>query len=160
MTDYDNQEERDRAEALMAAGTQAPPDTEEKLARLHELQARLRVDPRLKAEYEALRNELVRELATTGPRWFLDGEGHKHLAHPVEPEETVLDVELAIALAKQGKIDPATLDLIAPRKQNLEGLRKAITKKRLTNRQIADLVSFRPKTGHVGYLDPESGADG
>lgn len=143
-------------EAILAAATDASPDTEADLARLYELAAYLRVDPALKKEYEELRNKLVRRLGEDGPRIFVDAEGHKHIGYPTRPVNTVLDLDVAQSMRRRRgvrAISAETLDLIAPRKQNLEGLKMAKARGWITEDQLLELTTETPGTGYVSWIE-------
>lgn len=132
----------------------ADPDTEDKLNQLIAMQVRRRKDPDLERRYEALRGDLTKQLAREGARWFETDDGSKLLAVTISPEKTDLDVEEAIRLYEEGELDLATLDMIAPRGQSLEGIRTAITKGWLTPAQMRKVLTFRPGTPYVKFVDP------
>lgn len=145
----------DEIQAQMEAAAEvADPDTEDKLNQLIAMQVKRRKDPDLEARYERLRDDLAAQLKREGPRWIETDDGSKLIAYPVSPEKTELDVEEAILMYEEGEIDKATLDLIAPRAQSLEGIRTAIGKGWLTPSQIRRLLTFRPGTAYVKFADP------
>lgn len=148
----------------MKVAVPADGDTEDRLVQLEAMQAKRRKDADLEARYEQLRNQVARQLGDEGARWFLDDEGNKRMAFVVRPEGTTLDVDTAVALYEEGLISREMLDLIAPRKQNLDGIRKALTSPagsgtRLTPTQVRQLLSFDKKTPYVRFVDPEGSDD-
>lgn len=160
MTTPEPQEDPGLIAKRAAIAKDADGDTEDRLVQLESLQTRRRADPELEARYERLRNDVARQLGDEGARWFLDDDGNKRLAFVVRPETTVLDVQTAIELHAEGLISSEMLDMIAPRKQSLEGIRRAVTAKegspsRLSAKQVRQLLRFNPGTPYVRFADPE-----
>lgn len=164
MTDQPTETNEERISRIAATAKDADGDTEAAIQQLQALAAARRKDPVVEQRYEGLRNQLARQLGREGARWFLDESGNKWLAYTVAPENTFLDVEEAERMAKEGKLDQETLELIAPRKQNLTGLAVAIragTKvppgpNALTPAQVQRLISFEPGTPYVQFAQPGS----
>lgn len=129
------------------------PDVLDKLARLDELAALRRPNKALEAEYEALRDEMAAYLKTSGPVYYLDKDHAKRFAWPVEPESLVVDVDLLVELAEEGKID-VDIDTVAPRKVNAEQLKKAVAKKKIPPREFLRIARLKKGTAHVRFSDP------
>lgn len=154
MTTTPEETNEERLTRLAQKAEVADSDTEEAILQLKQLAEQRRKDPVVEQRYETLRNQLTRQLGKEGARWFLDAEGDKWMAYSVAPSKTTLDVKQAEQMAEDGEITADTLDLIAPRKQNLDGLKEAIVKKKLTAAQIQDLCSFEPGTPYLQFAQP------
>ena len=156
MSEHENETNAERLARLAEVASVADTDTEEALLQLQRLAEQRRKDPVVEQKYEALRNQLSRQIGAEGARWFLDAEGNKWLGYTVAPSKTTLDVAEATAMAKKDEITEEVLDLIAPRKQDLAGLKQAIVQKKLTPAQIQHLCSFEPGTPYVQFGQPGS----
>jgi hypothetical protein len=139
---------------LEAVATYASPDIEADLRELKNLQDAMRVDPRVKRRYESLRNQLTRQMKAEGARWFLDENGEKWLGYTVNPEEVVLDIDEATQMVAAGELPEQVLNLMAPRKKSVEGIRQVLGEKELSAQQVTRLLSFTPKTPYVKYVPP------
>lgn len=159
MTTQPEETSDERIARLAETADIAEGDTEEAIQQLMALAALRRKDPVVEQRYEALRNQIARQLGKEGARWFLDESGDKWLAYTVAPSKTYLDVEEATKMSADGKLDTDTLDMIAPRKQDLEGIKKAIVSKRLSPAQVQRLLSFEPGTAYVQFAQPGRDAD-
>jgi len=129
-------------------------DMEAELLKLHETVLARREDPDKKREYEAARDRLLKLLKDEGPRYFIDAEGNKRYAYPVQPEQVEVDMdELLVAFAK-GEISEETYNRVAPRKIDRDELRRAVSKGDVPAAVFARIATLVPKTGHVGFSDP------
>ena len=158
MSEQEEREQRDaEVAALRATATPAGADLETALARLQDMIVIRRKDPKLEAEYEALRDEVVKYLRENGPRYYLDGDGCKRYAFAVIPEKTVVNVDALESMVQAGELSPYVLEQIAPRKANIEAFRRACQTERLTDEQIVAATSSLPGTGFVKVSDPSDG---
>ena len=154
---YTPETEQDRLAKLIAEALPAHPDMEDKLVALKAMVEARRKDPRAEERYEALRDELARDLQTHGPRYLVDDDGEKHYAYAVAPEIVVANQQVMEAMVEAGELSQEEFDRIYPRKLDKEALRRSIAKKRggLSDAQVVRAVRFVPGTAYVRFDRPD-----
>ncbi len=135
----------DRTAEIIAQAREASADTEDKLARMRRIKKTL--IPELETEYEALRDQLVESM--DGPRHFIDDREGKLIGFVVRPDKTVLHEEVL------DELDPKVVEEIAPRKIDRKRLTAAVARGRLSNSQVARIMSIIPGGGtpHVRFIE-------
>lgn len=149
----------EQLEAIAEQATQVDPDLMDMLARLEVLAARRRKDPALEAEYERLRNAASAIINDTGPRWFLDEDGHKRIAYRQAPMNVDVELDELVRQVAEGEID-VDLDTVAPRKVNKEELKKAVATGRIPAAKFLRMATLREGTAFVRFSSDEQNDDG
>jgi hypothetical protein len=148
--------EQEELDTIIEAAQEARGDLLADLAALQRLAAQRRRDPVLEARYERLRARVKDALNEQGPRIYLDEDGNKQLAYPVNPTTVSADVEELVALVKAGRLPGVDLDKVFPRTVDTEELRKVIASKKIPTAVVAKHVHLRPlNAGHVGFKSLE-----
>ena len=147
-------EKDDKQAEIAARATRADVDTEEKLDGLFRMVVSRRKDPDLEVAYELTRDELVKQLAEEGPRYFLDSDGNKRYAFVVAPEVVEVDYDEVIKCIEEGLIPDDVVDKVWPRKLDKDALRRAVSKGDISDEVFVRIAEFVKKTAHVGFSDP------
>lgn len=150
----DDEERLHQLAEMQNSAVQADVDLEAALARLKEMADQRRADPAQDRIYEQLRDEVVKILAGSGPRYFLDENGFKHYAYSVVPEPLVINVTRLVDMVRRGELPEEVLDAVTVRKIVPDAFRRAILTKRITPEQLIKVGRKKKGTGHVKFSDP------
>jgi hypothetical protein len=155
MTSQDD--EADRRQKLYESALPAHPDMEDKLYALKNMVEARRKDPQAETRYEALRDDLAKDLAEHGPRYLVDDDGVKYYAYAVAPEIVIADQHVIEQMVEAGTLSQEEFDRIYPRKLDKEALRRSIAKKTggRTGAQVVASVRFRKGTAYVKFDRPD-----
>jgi hypothetical protein len=151
------EDESTRRQKIYEAALPANPDQEDKLVVLKNMVEVRRKDPRAEERYEALRDDLAKELKESGPRYLVDEDGEKYYAYAVAPEIVIANQQAIEQMVEDGELDRAEFERIYPRRLDKEALRRSIAKKRsgMTLAQVTRAVKFRPGTAYVKFDRPD-----
>jgi hypothetical protein len=134
-------------------------DTETKMARLEELQSARRKDPKIEAEYKALRDELAAQIEKEGPRYFVAEDGSKMYAYAIVPEPVEVSISKLEAMDEAGDIPAGLIERVAPRHLNADEFKNALAKKELTRDQILEVTTLGKGTAYLKFVKADGGDD-
>lgn len=147
-------EQEDHLKKLAETATRADFDTEEKILDLHDMVLKRRKDPELEKRYEARRDELVAQLESEGPRYFIDAHGNKRYAYAVVPEPVDVDLDELLVEKAKGNISEETFEAVAPRKIDKEQFRRHVSNGNIPKDVFRRVAKVSRGTPHVGFSDP------
>lgn len=148
------QTKEEREAEIVRNASPADRDTEIRLAELHELVVARRKDPERETRYERERDALAADLLEHGPRYFIDENGDKRYAYAVQPEPVEVDMDELMAMYEDGELSTEVMDQIAPRRVDKEGLRRVVSRKKITPAQFTRFAKLRKGTAFVQFSDP------